>query len=185
MRRAIAVTLAILAAVLAAGCTGTPSPGAAPVPNATLALNGTTNVTLDYAGVLALPSVTGVGGAVSTTGILMGPFRIKGVALSTLADRVGGMGPNQTLRVHAPDGYMWVLDRDRVDGKGFVVFSPELKEIADPPALVPVLMYEQNGTSLSKEQGGPFRIAVLDPAGSPVITEGSGWVKWVDRVEVR
>ena len=148
-------------------------------------LNGTTNVTLDYAGVLALPSVTGVGGAVSTTGILMGPYRIKGVALSTLAERVGGMGPNQTMRVYAPDGYMWVLDRDRVDGKGFVAFSPELKELANPPALVPVLMYEQNGTPLSREEGGPFRIAVLDPAGSPVITEGSGWVKWVDRVEVR
>ena len=68
MRRALAVTLAVLAVVLAAGCTGTPSPGPAPVPNATLTLNGTTNVTLDYAGVLALPSVTGVGGAVSTTG---------------------------------------------------------------------------------------------------------------------
>jgi hypothetical protein len=184
VRRALAVALAVLAVVLVAGCTAPGEPPAR-VPNATLALNGTTNVTLDYAGVLALPSVTGVGGAVSTTGIRYGPFSIRGVALSTLADRVGGMGPNQTMRVHAPDGYMWVLDRDRVDGRGFVVFSPELKELADPPAIVPVLMYEQNGTPLSREQGGPFRIAVLDPAGSPVVTEGSGWVKWVDRIEVR
>ena len=46
-------------------------------------------------------------------------------------------------------------------------------------------MFQQNGTPLSKEQGGPFRIAVLDPAGSQVITEGSGWVKWVNRIEVR
>lgn len=184
MRRALVVALALLAALLAAGCTA-PGETSAPAPNATLTLIGATNVTLDYADVLALPSVTGVGGAVSTTGIRYGPFAIRGVALGTLADRVGGMGPNQTMRVHAPDGYMWVLDRDRVDGKGFVVFSPELKELADPPAIVPVLMYEQNGTALSKEQGGPFRIAVLDPAGSPVVTEGSGWVKWVDRIEVR
>ncbi len=183
MRRALAA-LVLLAALLAGGCTA-PGGSPAPAPNATLTLIGTTNVTLDYADVLALPSVTGIGGAVSTTGIRYGPFSIRGVALSTLADRVGGMGPNQTMRVHAPDGYMWVLDRDRVDGKGFVVFSPELKELADPPAIVPVLMYEQNGTALSKEQGGPFRIAVLDPAGSPVVTEGSGWVKWVDRIEVR
>jgi hypothetical protein len=176
--------LAVLIAVLAAGCTGTPSPGASPVPNATLALNGTKNVTLDYADVLALPSVSGVGGAVSTTGILIGPFSIKGVALATLAEQVGGMGPNQTMRIHARDGYMWVLDRDRVDGKGFVAFSPELKELANPPALVPVLMYELNGTPLSKEEG-PFRIAVVNPGGSPVVTEGSGWVKWVDRIEIR
>ena len=184
MRRALVVALAVLAALLAAGCTS-PGETSAPAPNATLTLIGATNVTLDYADVLALPSVTGVGGAVSTTGIRYGPFSIRGVALSTLADQVGGMGPNQTMRVHAPDGYMWVLDRDRVDGKGFVVFSPELKELADPPAIVPVLMYEQNGTALSKEQGGPLRIAVLDPAGSPVVTEGSGWGKWVDRIEVR
>lgn len=185
MRHALAVTLAVLvAALLAAGCTGTPSPGASPLPNATLTLNGTTNLTLDYAAVIALPSVSGVGGAVSTTGILIGPFQIKGVALTTLADQVGGMGPNQTMHVHARDGYMWVLDRDRVDGKGFVVFTPALKEMASPPALVPILMYELNGTPLSKDEG-PLRIAVLDPAGSPVVTEGSGWVKWVDRIEIR
>ncbi len=184
MRRGITALVVVLVAVLAAGCTGSP-PGAAPAPTATLSLNGSTNITLGYAEVLALPSVTGVGGAVSTTGIKYGPFQIRGVALSTLAELAGGMEQGQTMRVHAPDGYMWVLDRDRVDGKGFVVFSPELKEIANPPTLVPVLMYEQNGTALSKEQGGPFRIAVLDPAGSPVITEGSGWVKWVDRIEIR
>ncbi|NLX48511.1 MAG: molybdopterin-dependent oxidoreductase [Methanospirillum sp.] len=184
-RPAILAALTVLIAILAAGCTGTPSPGTQPVPNATLVVNGTTSVTLDYQEVLALPAVTGVGGAVSTTGIKYGPFRIRGVALSTLADLAGGMGADQTMRVHAPDGYMWVIDRERVDGHGFVVLTPELKEIASPPTLVPVLMYEQNGTSLSKEQGGPFRIAVLDPAGSPVITEGSGWVKWVDRIEIR
>jgi DMSO/TMAO reductase YedYZ molybdopterin-dependent catalytic subunit len=80
---------------------------------------------------------------------------------------------------------MWVLDRDRVEGRGFVVFSPELKEVEPPANLTPVLMYELNGTALAREDGGPFRIAVLDPAGAPVITEGSGWVKWVDRIEVR
>ncbi len=187
MRRALLAVLIAVAAVLAAGCTGTAPANATPssTPNATLVLNGTTNVTLDYAGVLALPSVSGVGGAVSTTGIKYGPFQIKGVSLRTLADRVGGLGSNQTLRVHAPDGYMWVIDADQVDGKGFVPFSPELKELASPPKLVPVLMYEQNGTPLAEEQGGPFRIAVLNPDGTPVITEGSGWVKWVDRIEVR
>jgi len=188
VHRALFGVLVVITAVLAAGCTGTaPATNAtpSPTPNATLVLNGTTNVTLDYAGVLALPSVTGIGGAVSTTGIKYGPFQIRGVSLRTLADRVGGIGPNQTFRIHAPDGYMWVIDAEQVDGKGFVAFSPELKELASPPELVPVLMYEQNGTPLAEEQGGPFRIAVLNPDGTPVITEGSGWVKWVDRIEVR
>jgi hypothetical protein len=185
VRLLVAAVLAGLAIALVAGCTAPSGTGSAPAPNATLVLNGTTPVTLDYAGVLSLPTITGVGGAVSTTGIRYGPFRIKGVALSTLADRAGGMTANQTMRIHAKDGYMWVLDRDRVDGKGFVVLSPELKELDDPPAIVPVLMFEQNGTSLSEEQGGPFRIAVLNTSGTHVVTEGSGWVKWVDRIEIR
>jgi len=150
-----------------------------------LVLNGTTNITLSYQDVVSLPSVSGVGGAVSTTGIRYGPFKIKGVSLRTLADKVGGIGPNQTLHVHAPDGYMWVLGADQIDGAGMIVFTPELKEIDPPPRVVPVLMYEQNGTALSEEQGGPFRIAVLNEEGTPVITEGAGWVKWVDRIEVR
>lgn len=187
MRRPLLLFALAAVMLLVAGCTTVPqTPGAAsPVSNATLVLNGTTSITLSHADVLALPSVSGIGGAVSTTGIRYGPFQIRGVSLRTLADQVGGIGPNQTLRVHAPDGYMWVLGADQIDGEGFVVFTPELKEIDPPPAIVPVLMYEQNGTALSEEQGGPFRIAVLNQNGTPVITEGSGWVKWVDRIEVR
>lgn len=186
MRRALLLLACAAVALLVAGCTTPPqSPASAPTPNATLVLNGSTSVTLSYEDVLALPSVSGVGGAVSTTGIRYGPFQIKGVSLRTLAEQVGGIGPNQTLRVHAPDGYMWVLGADQIDGEGFIVFTPELKEIDPPPAVIPVLMYEQNGTALSEEQGGPFRIAVLNQKGTPVITEGSGWVKWVDRIEVR
>lgn len=187
MRRPLLLFALAAVMLIVAGCTTVPqTPGAAsPVSNATLVLNGTTSITLSYADVLALPSVSGIGGAVSTTGIRYGPFQIRGVSLRTLADQVGGIGPNQTLRVHAPDGYMWVLGADQIDGEGFIVFTPELKEIDPPPAVVPVLMYEQNGTALSEEQGGPFRIAVLNQNGTPVITEGSGWVKWVDRIEVR
>lgn len=186
MRRLLLLLCAAAVALLVAGCTTVPQPQApSTTPNATLVLNGTTSVTLSYQDVLALPSVSGVGGAVSTTGIRYGPFQIRGVSLRTLAEQVGGIGPNQTLRVHAPDGYMWVLGADQIDGAGFIVFTPELKEIDPPPRVVPVLMYEQNGTALSEEQGGPFRIAVLSEEGTPVITEGSGWVKWVDRIEVR
>lgn len=184
MSRALILALAVLAAVLLAGCSGAPVANSSPTPTATLVLTGTSNLTLSYADVLALPSVNGTGGAVSTTGILVGPFQMKGVALATLAGLVGGIGPNQTMHVHARDGYMWVLDRDRVNGKGLVVFTPELKEMADPPPVVPVLIYELKGMPLSMEREGPFRIAVLDPAGTPVITEGSAWVKWVDRIEI-
>lgn len=186
MRRSLLLLWVTAVALFVAGCTTVPQPQTpSTTPNAMLVLNGTTNITLSYQDVVSLPSVSGVGGAVSTTGIRYGPFKIKGVSLRTLADKVGGIGPNQTLHVHAPDGYMWVLGADQIDGAGMIVFTPELKEIDPPPRVVPVLMYEQNGTALSEEQGGPFRIAVLNEEGTPVIAEGAGWVKWVDRIEVR
>ena len=45
-------------------------------------------------------------------------------------------------------------------------------------------MYEQDGVPLTYEQGGPFRMVVATDT-PDVITEGSSWVKWVDRIEVK
>ncbi len=148
-----------------------------------LTVNGTIHKTFTEQQVRALPSVTGHGGSVSTTGIKSGPFTIKGVPLTTLCEAAGGMRENQTLRVSAPDGYMWVFDYNQTHGKGFITFSPDLKEIPSPN-LVPVLMYEQDGQPLTQEQGGPYRIAILTQDDIQVITEGSDWVKWVNTLEI-
>jgi hypothetical protein len=148
-----------------------------------LTVNGTLHKTFTEQQVRALPSITGHGGSVSTTGIKSGPFTIKGVPLTTLCEAAGGMQQNQTLRVSAPDGYMWVFDFNQTHGKGFITFSPDLKEIPSPN-LVPVLMYEQDGQPLTQEQGGPFRIAILTQDDVQVVTEGSDWVKWVNTLEI-
>jgi hypothetical protein len=105
------------------------------------------------------------------------------VDLRDLADLVGGVGPGDRLWISAPDGYLWVFDYDQLEGKGFVTFDGALREIPSPPLRV-LLVYELDGKPLTHEEGGPCRIGIVsDEPG--VVTEGSAWVKWVDRMEVR
>jgi len=44
-------------------------------------------------------------------------------------------------------------------------------------------MYEQDGKPVSYNDGGPARVAIVSDSPG-IVTEGSAWVKWVDRIEV-
>ena len=101
--------------------------------------------------------MTGYGYAVSTTGIRFGPYISTGVDLRTLITDVGGMGPDDQVWISAPDGYMWVFDAEQLDGKGFVTFNTDLKEIPSPPLRI-ILMYEQDKKPVSYDDGGPARM---------------------------
>ena len=140
------------------------------------------SVTLSFGEVKALSSVTGHGNCVSTVGIRYGPWMCTGVPLPTLADLVGGLGPNDTVWVSAPDGYLWVFDEEQVRGEDFFTFNNDLQEIPSPPLTV-ILAYEFDDRPLTYDEGAPFRIAIISEEPG-VITEGSSWVKWVDRIEV-
>jgi len=181
--------LCILAGACICGCTGTDgpavSPPAAPEPlpgNLTL-VNGETEVVFEWDDITAMPAYEGYGYAVSTVGIKYGPYEVKGVPVTDLVALVGDFGEENRTWVSAPDGYLWVFDADQVAGGGFITFDADLKEIPSPPLTV-IIMYEQDGVPLTYEDGGPFRMVIA--ADTPdVITEGSSWVKWVDRIEVK
>jgi DMSO/TMAO reductase YedYZ molybdopterin-dependent catalytic subunit len=148
-----------------------------------LTLNGTQEKMLKIDDLRRFPVTTGHCYAVSTTGIRFGPYICTGVDLRDLIADVGGMGSDDQVWISAPDGYMWVFDAQQLAGKGFVTFNADLKEIPSPPLRI-ILMYEQDGKPLSYDDGGPARIAIVsDNAG--VVTEGSSWVKWVDRIEIK
>jgi DMSO/TMAO reductase YedYZ molybdopterin-dependent catalytic subunit len=148
-----------------------------------LTLNGTTERVLTMEDLQAMPAVTGHGYAVSTVGIRYGPWVCRGVDLRDLAALVGGVGPNDQVWISAPDGYLWVFDHEQLEGRGFVTFNPDLKEIPSPPLRV-ILVYELDGHPLSYDDGGPSRVGIVSDIPG-VVTEGSAWVKWVDRIEVR
>jgi len=173
--------------VLTSGCTGNATgktiPPADPAySNWALTLNGTTQKVLTLSDLRALPAVTANGYAVSTTGIRFGPYTCKGVDLRDLTALVGGIGEKDQVWVYAPDGYLWVFDAGQLNGKGFVTFNESLREVPSPPLKV-ILMYEQDGKPISYNDGGPARVAIVSDSPG-IVTEGSAWVKWVDRIEV-
>jgi len=174
-----------------AGCTGTApvQKAATSVPVAddfstwNLTVNGTTRIVYSLDQVRALPKTTGNGFAVSTVGIKYGPYFCKGVLLTDLLVPAGGISPGDQVWISAPDGYLWVFDYEQVQGKGFMTFNEDLKEIPSPPLEI-LLMYEQDGKPLSYNDGGPLRVSIIsDEKG--VVTEGSAWVKWVDKIEIK
>ncbi|OPX75659.1 MAG: Oxidoreductase molybdopterin binding domain protein [Methanoregulaceae archaeon PtaU1.Bin059] len=149
----------------------------------TLTVNGTTQQVYSLADLRALPAATGHGFAVSTVGIKYGPYLCKGVLLTDLLERAGGISNGDQVWISAPDGYLWVFDYDQVQGNGFITFNENLKEIPSPPLRI-LLMYDMDGAPLSYNEGAPLRVAIISEE-QGVVTEGSAWVKWVDNIEIR
>jgi DMSO/TMAO reductase YedYZ molybdopterin-dependent catalytic subunit len=129
------------------------------------------------------PGVTGHCYAVSTTGIRFGPYICTGVDIRDLINDAGGMSPQDQVWISAPDGYMWVFDAQQLEGTGFITFNAALKEIPSPPLRI-ILMYEQDKKPVSYDDGGPARIAIISEEPG-IITEGSAWVKWVNKIEIK
>lgn len=184
----LSITLLVVVAVIIAGCTmngkDTPVTVTDPaVKNWQLTLNGTSEKVLTIDDLRQFPAVTGHGYAVSTTGIRFGPYTCMGVDLRDLIADVGGLKPGDQVWISAPDGYLWVFDDEQLEGKGFVTFNADLKEIPSSPLRI-ILMYEQDKKPVSYDDGGPARIAIISEEPG-VVTEGSAWVKWVNRIEVR
>ena len=184
MLKILLVFLLTAGCVFAAGCMGSPQPAEEEVPW-TLTLVGFDGIqkNLSVSEVRALPSQSGNGYGVSTVGIKYGPYKIKGVALRDLLREVGGVAPNQTVHVSAADGYLWVFSYEQLQGEDLLCLDLNLKEMKEPVQMLPILMYEADGKPYPYDDGGPFRVATMTER-PDVITEGSLWVKWVDRIEV-
>ena len=181
----------LVLSLLFTGCVGTvPSASGPSVTGSSenfsdwnLTVNGSTQTVYTLDQIRKLPATTGNGFAVSTVGIKYGPYTCKGVLLTDLLDSAGGLTGKDQVWISAPDGYLWVFDHEQVQGRGFVTFNEDLKEIPSP-ALKILMMYEQDGKPLSYDDGGPLRVAIIsDEKG--VVTEGSAWVKWVNSIEIK
>ena len=121
--------------------------------------------------------------AVSTTGIRFGPYLCTGVDLRILLlkrEEWALMTRSGSLHLTGTCGCSML---NRLDGKGFVTFNADLKEIPSPPLRI-ILMYEQDKKPVSYDDGGPARIAIISE-NAGVITEGSAWVKWVNKIEIK
>lgn len=137
---------------------------------------------LSYDRITHLPSYEGFGGYFTTTGLVYGPYQVKGILLTDLCDLVGGVTSSDGVFVSATDGYSTVFDYDRLTGD-FDTYDPSTMKIAPHGESRLVLMYEQDGQPLSYDDGQPLRIARIGPD-DKLLIEGQYWVKWVNKIEV-
>jgi len=185
IRRIISVLLVLCLACAFCGCVAEeaiPQQDEELKGNITLVGNGQEK-TLTYDEILAMPAYEAFAFGVSTVGIKFGPYEIRGVPLIELMEEVGGINQGDQIWISAPDGYMWVLDYDQINGQGFITMDSDLKEVPAPDLKL-VLMYHQDGLPLTYNEGAPFRLVVSSET-DDVITEASSWVKWIDKMEIK
>ena len=149
------------------------------------------NVTLDgadgqqkvltYNEIKTMPAYSGKGGFFTTTGVVNGPFQVKGVPLIDLCNLVGGVTSSEAVMVSAKDGYSSIFDYDQLMG-GLITYDPKtIKEVPHSELKI-VLMYEQDGKPLSQDDGKPLRLAIIGTDG--LLEEGNMWTKWITKIEI-
>jgi DMSO/TMAO reductase YedYZ molybdopterin-dependent catalytic subunit len=151
----------------------------------TLVGSNSENVTLSLKDIRAMESKTAQGGFFTTTGVVHGPYDVEGVSIEDLCDLVGGLGPSDGVLVTAVDGYSAFFEYDEVEGNiPTSEYDPATGNLKEVPHenLGLILMYKQDGKSLSEDDGKPLRLAVAGD--DALLTEGFRWVRWVDRIEV-
>ena len=147
-----------------------------------LTLNGTSEKVLTLDDLRRFPVVTVTAMRCPQPAYGSVPISVPGWTSGILLPMRGELNPKDQVWISAPDGYLWVFDADQLAGNGFVTFNTDLKETPSPRLRI-ILMYEQDTKPVSYDEGGPARIAIVsDEPG--VITEGSAWVKWVNRIDI-
>ncbi len=136
---------------------------------------------LSYDDIRDLPYEEARGGFFTTVGVINGPYEVRGVLLTELCELVGGVTPSDVVAISADDGYSMVFDYDQLFGD-IETYDPVTMHEVPHEWLTVLLTYEQDGKTLSHNDGRPLRVAV---AGSEaLLTEGHNWVKWVNKIEV-
>jgi DMSO/TMAO reductase YedYZ molybdopterin-dependent catalytic subunit len=136
---------------------------------------------LSYSEIKALPSYKGSGGFFTTTGVVNGPYQVRGISLDQLCSLVGGLKASDLVKVSAADGYSTMLDFDQVKGN-FITYDPLTLKEKPHQELRPVLMFEQDGQPLGEDYGKPLRLAIAGRDG--LLTEGLYWIKWINKIEI-
>jgi len=143
-------------------------------------MQGDETITYSITDLVAMEKVSGYGCSVSTVGIVTGPYQYTGVPLMSLIS----LNADQLLYIYGEDQYMWVMDKDTVSGDDLLVFDEQFNTLeADTLGLTIILAYDEGNAPLTQEKGGPLRLVVVSDH-EDIITEGSGWVKWITTLKV-
>jgi DMSO/TMAO reductase YedYZ molybdopterin-dependent catalytic subunit len=145
-------------------------------------INGEQEKVYSYADVIAMASVEGWGGSISSVGEITGPFEFEGVPVADLCEAVGGVDETKSVRIIANDGYATSFSYDMLQGE-FTTYDPATANEAEHGDLTLVLAFEKDGKRISDEDGGPLRTMVVSD--DKLVVDGFLCIKWVKTIELR
>ncbi len=147
--------------------------------------SNTLNVTISQSYILneelvkMMPSVSGTGCYLKTTGAIVGPNNYTGVPVTYLLSRVGfNFEMNFSLRFIASDGYEMTFNKSQVLGRVMTYYDNGTE--AGVKNLTMILAYAENGESLG--DAGLYRVAYIGD--DAPITDGHFWVKMITQIIV-
>ena len=124
--------------------------------------------------IMEMPSITGNGGYLKSTGTIVGPFQYTGVSLEYLLNQTGQLPIEYTVEAVADDGYVTYYNNTQVGGQ-FQAYDNQTGDSVGIQQCTLMLAYYEGGAPLS--DGGPLRIVTLNDDG--YITDGHWWAKYV------
>ncbi|MGP8079680.1 MAG: molybdopterin-dependent oxidoreductase [Dehalococcoidales bacterium] len=145
-------------------------------------VNGTQTKTMTMSDIQALTPVTGSTGLITSSGTIDGPWNLTGASLSDILKTVGGITPDDAVKISAKDGYSMTLSYNQVmNGTEFPIYDATTgKEAAPVGNIVVFIAYEQDGQAIGDDVG-PLRMCIMAPG---QITDGQWWIKWVQTITV-
>ncbi len=141
------------------------------------------NVKINYtmADLIALPSISGIGGYKKTTVTIVGPSTYKGVPILSLLDDIVGMLPTSDLIISATDGYTVSYSNSMIIGQ-VTAYDNKTGANLGINEFQMIVAYEQDGKALATDIG-PLRIAYLSDEGH--LSDGSLWAKKIQDIEIK
>jgi hypothetical protein len=127
----------------------------------------------------SMTNISGQGGYRKSTGTIIGPYSISGVAFSTLLGLLPTLPANYTLNAIAGDDWSITYTKAIIEGNlsGYTPTGNPLESIQSTM----VLAYEMDGNPIPAGDG-PLRIAFLNEDGN--LTAGNLWAKNVVNITV-
>ncbi len=144
--------------------------------------SGDTVKTLTMEEIKELPALEGWGGRMRSTGVIEGPFELKGVSIKDLCDMVGGINPDTAVKIISRDGYAMTFSYKQVSENDFITYDPVSQNEVPHGDLHMILAYQTDGDEMTFELGGPLRLAILSEKNQ--VTDGHWWSKWVEQIEL-
>ncbi len=134
--------------------------------------------------IMQVPSVSGEGAFLKTTGTIVGPFTYNGANFTALLESVTNITEDFSIEAIATDGYKFTYTKDQVLGK-VPLYNDEGAAIGygGPDNVTLTLIYEEGGQAITEETGGPYRLAYIGP--NAPITDGHFWTKFVGTIAIK